>query len=247
MTALAAPAASKTDKRRAKPTQVALPSKPATRAISYGEAWRVFLTKPNAWLLITLFSVTTGLRLWLGGFSFWDPLILAAVIAYQPFQEWLIHVYILHFRPRKWGRFTIDFALAKRHRHHHMDPWDSDAVFTPHGTLWFAAVVHLIFWVSVMPNLGLAMMVLSAISGVGLYYEFHHYVFHTTYKPKTSFYKRMTRLHNLHHFKNEHYWFGVTMSHGDVVLGTLPKSPKDVPTSPTARDIGGIQAGHCTT
>ena len=30
------------------------------------------------------------------------------------------------------------------------------------------------------------------------------------------------RNHRLHHCKNEHYWFGVTMLSGDRLLGTAP-------------------------
>jgi hypothetical protein len=45
------------------------------------------------------------------------------------------------------------------------------------------------------------------------------------------------RYHRLHHFKNEHYWQGVTMHLGDRVLGTLPDHTK-VPTSPTCRTLG---------
>ena len=52
----------------------------------------------------------------------------------------------------------------------------------------------------------------------------------------------MGRNHRLHHFKNEHYWMGVTMHLGDRVLGTLA-SPKEVPTSPTCRDLLGQDDG----
>ncbi|MDX2168661.1 MAG: fatty acid hydroxylase family protein, partial [Deltaproteobacteria bacterium] len=51
-------------------------------------------------------------------------------------------------------------------------------------------------------------------------------------------YQRLWRNHRLHHFKNEHYWFGVTMLSGDRLLRTAP-AVKDVETSPTARNLGG--------
>ena len=41
----------------------------------------------------------------------------------------------------------------------------------------------------------------------------------------------------LHHFKSEHYWFGVTNPVGDLVLRTYPDQA-GVPTSPTARTLG---------
>ncbi len=221
-----------------------LPTAP-TGAMSYGQAWKVFLRHPNAWLLLTALTIAVVARIVVGGFSVWDAVIVAAFIAYQPFQEWLIHVYVLHWKPRKLGPFVLDFELARRHRHHHIDPWDRPTVFIPHGTLWFAVVVHTVLWLSVMPSLGLALMTLCIVTAMGLFYEFHHYIIHTTYKPKTKFFKNMTRLHRLHHFKNENYWYGVTMSQGDALLGTLPKHQRDVPTSATARDIGGVAVGDC--
>jgi len=45
------------------------------------------------------------------------------------------------------------------------------------------------------------------------------------------------RNHRLHHFKNERYWFGVTSTVGDRVIGTLPDQ-STVPRSPTARSLG---------
>ena len=45
------------------------------------------------------------------------------------------------------------------------------------------------------------------------------------------------RNHRLHHFKNEHYWFGVTMLGADRLLRTAPQA-EDVERSPTARTLG---------
>ena len=47
----------------------------------------------------------------------------------------------------------------------------------------------------------------------------------------------MWRAHRLHHFRNEHYWFGVTMHLADHVLSTYP-GKLDVELSPTARTLG---------
>jgi sterol desaturase/sphingolipid hydroxylase (fatty acid hydroxylase superfamily) len=47
----------------------------------------------------------------------------------------------------------------------------------------------------------------------------------------------MWRAHRLHHFRNEHYWFGVTMHLGDRVLRTYPAKDA-VPPSATARTLG---------
>ena len=78
-------------------------------------------------------------------------------------------------------------------------------------------------------------LVLTTITA--LTYEWVHYLTHTSYRAKGRWYRRLWRLHRLHHFKNEKYWFGVTRHFGDVVLKTLP-DPDAVETSDTARTLG---------
>jgi hypothetical protein len=83
-----------------------------------------------------------------------------------------------------------------------------------------------------------AAMVSAAICGyvlVGVY-EWTHYLIHTAYRPRSRAYRRIWRNHRLHHFKNEHYWHGITNTVADRVLGTEPDQ-RDVPRSPTARTL----------
>ena len=57
----------------------------------------------------------------------------------------------------------------------------------------------------------------------------------------TALYRYVWRAHRNHHFRNEHYWFGVTMHLADHVLGTFPERSA-VEVSPTVRTLG-IEAG----
>ena len=70
-----------------------------------------------------------------------------------------------------------------------------------------------------------------------LAYEWTHYLIHTRYVPKSALYRFVWRAHRLHHFKNEHYWFGVTSTVGDHILRTAPEQAR-VPKSQTARTLG---------
>jgi hypothetical protein len=56
-------------------------------------------------------------------------------------------------------------------------------------------------------------------------------------------YQRLVKNHRRHHFKNERYWFGVTMLGGDRLLGTAPAA-EAVATSPTARSLGAPPAAR---
>ena len=82
----------------------------------------------------------------------------------------------------------------------------------------------------------------QAITGVAVYfllslhYEWVHFLTHTRVRPRSAFYRRLWRNHRQHHFKNEHYWFGVTMLGGDRLLRTAPEVSA-VPSSPTCRNL----------
>ena len=69
------------------------------------------------------------------------------------------------------------------------------------------------------------------------HYEWVHLMVHTRVKLRTPYYKRLATNHRLHHYRNEHYWLGVTSNLGDRVLGTYPASKSDVPLSDTARTL----------
>ena len=87
-------------------------------------------------------------------------------------------------------------------------------------------------------------LVSGAICGyvlVGVY-EWTHYLIHTAYRPKSAAYRRIWRNHRLHHFKNEHYWHGITNTLADRVLGTDPDQ-REVPRSATARTLDPGRAG----
>ena len=61
--------------------------------------------------------------------------------------------------------------------------------------------------------------------GLGLCYEWTHYLIHSDYKPKTRVYRAIWRNHRNHHYKNEHYWFTVTSSGtADRVLRHISRS-----------------------
>jgi sterol desaturase/sphingolipid hydroxylase (fatty acid hydroxylase superfamily) len=94
-------------------------------------------------------------------------------------------------------------------------------------------------WIVGMPSLPLALTGLAVFLTLSLNYEWVHYLTHTRYRPRSRWYRRLWRNHRLHHCKNEHLWYGVTMLSADVVLGTSA-SPHDVERSKTVRTVGPL-------
>jgi len=188
-------------------------------------------------ILVLATAAIIGVRLWWGEWSWADLLPLVLMPLLQPFVEWLIHVFVLHHRPTELNGVKIDFHAARHHRAHHRDPWDVRFTVMPLPALTVGALAAAVASLLLLPTTGSALTAMSLTGIMGVTYEWTHYLIHTSYRPRTQLYRRLWRLHRLHHFKNEHYWMGVTRHLGDMLLGTFPDKD-DVTTSDTARNLG---------
>jgi sterol desaturase/sphingolipid hydroxylase (fatty acid hydroxylase superfamily) len=172
--------------------------------------------------LLALAAVAAwGARVALGGWSWWDAAVVAGVIAFWPVQEWLIHVTLLHWKPVTLLGREVDPIVSRNHRNHHRNPWDPALGVTPPHITWLYLAGLPGVWPLFLP-IGPATTGMAIYFTLALNYEWIHYLIHTAYVPRTWFYRRLWLNHRLHHFKNEQYWFGVTMLSGDRLLHTQP-------------------------
>jgi hypothetical protein len=178
-------------------------------------------------------------------FSWRDVVIPAALIAFEPLTEWVIHVYLLHAKPIRIAGRTHDLLAAREHRAHHAAPAQLDGVLVPTYALllFLPLIAAVLFGLSIplhalLGGARLAWWLSAVVAGyvILLSYEWCHFLIHSPYRPRGRYYKAVWRNHRLHHYKNEHYWFGVTSHLGDVVLGTNPHQAA-VAKSPTARAL----------
>lgn len=201
-----------------------------------GDALRKFVTHPSPLLIGAFVLVFGAWRLSLGAFGWTDALLALAIVAYFPFNEWLIHVTVLHWRPRRVFGRTLDFYLPKTHRRHHADPWNMQWVFIPrHVHLWTLLTIALLLWVA-WPWKELVLTGVTVYLILGLHYEWVHFLAHIPWCPDIGYYQRRVREHRYHHFRNENYWWGVSMGLGDRVLHTAP-AVGDVGRSDTRYDL----------
>ncbi len=182
-------------------------------------------------------ATALGARAAVGRWSVWDLAVVAGTLVVWPLLEWVIHVCILHFRPFTLMGRNVDFRVPRSHRAHHRDPTDLALVFIPTHVFIYAVPLQLVLWLGLMPSTPLALTGLAFYMVMALHYEWTHFLVHTRYTPTSTYYRRLWRNHRLHHFKNEHYWFGVTMLGGDRLLGTAAARDR-VATSPTCRTLG---------
>jgi len=196
-----------------------------------------FLAHPSPLILLTALVTSAGLRLGLGAFSAADLLPVLGLLVYWPFQEWLIHVFLLHARPFTLLGRRFDLALARKHRTHHANPEDLDILFIPLGSYLLSIPFLALVWWGLTPRLELALTGATLHLALGLRYEWVHFLIHTRYRPRTPWFRRLWRNHRLHHFRNERHWYGVSMLAADRVLGT-GGDERSVETSPTCRTLG---------
>ena len=218
---------------RAPETPAALRASPSTLA----GALRALSRHASPRILLALSVAALGARAAVGDFARGDLAVGAAVVVLWPLQEWLIHVLILHFRPRTLAGRTLDFAVPRKHRAHHRDPWNLEILFIPlQAYLYAPAMVVALAWLAT-PDLPRMLTVLAAYFPLALRYEWTHFLIHTAYAPRGPLFRRLHRNHLLHHFKSERYWYGVSMLGADALLGTAP-APERVPPSTTVRTLG---------
>jgi len=200
-------------------------------------AAKIFLATFSARLLIPIVVLVAALRISLGGWRWWDLGIAAIILAAQPFTEWIIHVTVLHMKPRKLGRLTIDPLGARRHRGHHADPKILRLVLVPRQIMIGTCLTNfLVFWL-ITSTWRLALTGMATAYAMYLTYEWVHFLIHSSYRPNGWYYRYIYRAHRLHHYRNEQFWFGVTVHVADHVFRTFP-GKDDVAVSATAFTLG---------
>lgn len=207
------------------------------KSMSLGEAARLFFSFAGPPVIAVTIAVTVALRIWVGGFSTGDVVVLVVIPPIWALQEWFAHKHILHIKPFALFGVKVDPYFPKEHRAHHRAPWELRRALLPLRVLLVAVPsASLLFWL-VMPSLQLALTAMAAYSTMALLYEWTHYLTHTPYRPRTGLYRRIFKNHRLHHFKNENYWYGFIIPFVDDLFGTAPDQ-KAVETSPSCRTLG---------
>jgi fatty acid hydroxylase family protein len=211
-----------------------------------GGAWGQFLRKESPWVLGAGILALLIIRILAGPLTWRDGLAVALMLAIYPFGEWAIHVFLLHAKPVKIRGRKFETVAARAHRAHHGDPNDLDMVLLYWWQAAFLMLVAVPFTITIgalIATLFAGPVPLGALVSAGIagycmvfVYEWTHFLIHTAYRPHSRTYKAIWRNHRLHHFKNEHFWHGITNNVSDRVLGTNPEA-REVPKSNTARTL----------
>lgn len=211
-----------------------------------GEARRQFWLRPSPRWLLAAFLALVAARLTMDAPDWRDAAAVAAICAIYPFGEWAIHLYLLHLPPLRIRGRRVELPTAAAHRTHHEDPHRLDGVLLGalEGVLLLLGGLPLVVFgggalVALVTGPVPASALVSAWLAAALLvfaYEWSHFLIHTAHRPRSRYFAAIHRQHRLHHFKNEHFWHGVTSTVGDRVFGTAPDH-REVGRSRTARTL----------
>lgn len=143
-------------------------------------------------------------------------LIIVGMILFSV-NEYLVHRFLLHEFPR------IMPGAYKGHVAHHEHPNDSTHLF---GPIRFDLIIYGIIYAGMLlitRDLHTTAALALGFSFFHINYQWVHYISHRPIVPITPWNRWLKRMHLLHHFKDEHLWFGVTDPYVDMVSGTYEK------------------------
>lgn len=204
---------------------------------SLGAQFAFFIRHPSPLLIGILILATFCVRLSLGGFGLVDLALAIGIAAYWPAQEWFLHKYFLHLKPRTIFGMKFDPHYARAHRAHHRQPWIVEYTFLPAKVVIALVPISIFAWVAITPTLPLAFTGIVAYGIMALLYEWTHYLTHSAYVPRSAYYRRIWKNHRLHHFKNEQFWYAFTVPAVDTFMKTDPDQAS-VEKSESVRTLG---------
>lgn len=178
-----------------------------------------------AFARVVLAATAPGL---VGPLGFADLVVITIGVGLIGVVEWFAHRVLFH-APEDSRRSRL-LNTGASHRRHHADPTDMAWVLLhPRGAraLMIAVAILVVAWsapvafVTGSPPLG---PYLSSVA-VGWFaianYEWTHLLAHSSYRPRTPYYRRLVRNHRIHHFRDPESLYGISSNLGDRLFSTL--------------------------
>ena len=191
------------------------------------EVARSFFSYASPRLLAGQLLCALAARPFLGAPGQQDLIVLAAVAAYWPVQEWVLHRWVLHAPPLRIGRLVHEIAPAKAHRRHHEHPLEPAWTLLSAWTIAVLIPVHVVLWIAITPSAAVACTGIVCLGAAALSYEWIHFFTHTAYRPRTRWFREVKRRHLAHHFQDSARWFAFAVPAVDDWLGTgAPEAAK---------------------
>lgn len=148
-------------------------------------------------------SVLLYIGLFAGGYFLWTLF------------EYLVHRFVFHYEPKSEFGKKVHFTF---HGVHHDYPNDSyRLVMVPIVSVPIYFGMYLLF--EFLFGYGLHLAIFSGFVLGYLFYDVGHYALHH-FSFKNKYLLNLKKHHLLHHYKDEHHGYGVSMSFWDKIFNT---------------------------
>jgi hypothetical protein len=141
---------------------------------SLGQAARAFVRHPSPWLIGSVLVGGSVARGFVHRYSWTELLVPVALVVLFPVIEWVVHVCVLHWRPRRLGPVAVDSLLARKHRAHHADPRDLPLVFIPWQVELWLLPAYVVVALVVFTDRAAGLSFLVAATALMFGYEWVH-------------------------------------------------------------------------
>jgi hypothetical protein len=152
-------------------------------------------------------TIIVPVVIWQGPFLEAAAWFLAGWAVFLP-QEYLTHLYVLHFPPPENGWFYRQ--MYRLHYGHHDLPSRSDLMYMPLWLVLPMLMLNLLIFQFLTPNTHALLSMVGGLIAGYLFYEWTHLFCHLPYQPKTRLGQFVKRRHALHHFRNENVLYSVS-------------------------------------
>lgn len=154
---------------------------------------------------------------------FWNVLVWFPLgILIFSLTEYLIHRFLFHFEAKNETETALKYKI---HGVHHAYPRDKDRLAMPPVISILLALLFYFLFKGLLSE-EVLLFFPGFLSGYSIYLIIHYAVHR--YRPPRNFLKILWTHHALHHYKDEHSAFGVSMPLWDYIFRTLPQHRKSV-------------------
>lgn len=143
-------------------------------------------------MVVTSVAFSVYVRLLIDASLHWlDGLVAAIPVVGWPILEFVVHKYQMHHIP---GPVFDD------HHRHHDHPFDARSGITP---IEYTGLVLMIGSLFIWLQTPLLASVMVGVLSMLLFYDWIHYLIHTTHKPLTWWGRKVLTNHRAHHFRDD--------------------------------------------
>lgn len=193
-----------------------------TLPMSYSQMLRFLFRGSGIWAMLLVALLAFIWKTLIGGWFWWDSLVIVGFFLFRGIVEWVIHSWLYHANPVPLVGWRFTSETQRQHIEHHENPADlSRLLITYKGVLILAVLVFsasAILFLSV----GIATTMVLGFIVVGVMIEVVHLICHCRIPHSTALMQRIIQLHRIHHHHDGQNFYGVSSSLGDRWFGTYP-------------------------